>query len=216
MFGWLKRTPPAGFNETIKVWVSCAWRDAGASTEIGEVLLDGGRVVAVHHFADVLVALEAALRERSVPFVQAEYGGDVMGMIGESAEAAVVVAAEKLRPADRAPQRRDATRPLTIVVLGMHPTRRGEELVDRFAEGVPFPAHVVRHVALDEPAMKVLAGERILKLMKALGMRESEPINDSSVAAAVRNAQVQVQKRATGDRPARSAEEWLRLNLPQP
>jgi hypothetical protein len=216
MFGWFKRSRAAPIVEqTMKVWISMSVRDASVCSEARQALAAGRRVLVVHHFADTLDALEPALHERGIPWAHAEYGGDVTQLIGEDPARAIVVLSTKLRPAAHPPAQRDATRPWTILVVGMYPLLRADEHVDRFSEGLPFQVQVVRHVALDEPPMRVFAGEKIVSLMEKLGMEESEPIDHPWVTDSVRNAQKTLEKRATGDRPARSADEWALLNLPR-
>ena len=214
MFGWFKRSAPAQVPQTIKVWLTTSVRDVRACSEAQQALAAGGRVLIVHHFADTFDRLEPALQERGIPWVHAEYGGDITQLIGEDPARAIVVLSSKLRPATHPPARRDATRPWTIVVVGAHALLRAEEHVDRFGEGLPFQTQVVRHVALDEPTMRVFAGERVKSLMKKLGLDDSEPVDHPWVNDSVRKAQKVLEARANGDRPARSADEWIRLNVP--
>jgi preprotein translocase subunit SecA len=56
-------------------------------------------------------------------------------------------------------------------------------------------------------------GARVLELMRRLGMPEDEPIEHPWVSKSIGSAQGKVARRARGDLPARSATEWLDLNL---
>lgn len=51
------------------------------------------------------------------------------------------------------------------------------------------------HTALDEPFMKTFGSERIIDLMKKLGMKEDEPVQHQMVSASIKNAQEKLSKK---------------------
>ena len=190
--------------------MSAPARDGGVCADLRPVLAAGGRVLIVYHFPDTFESLKARLDDMRVPWAQ--YQGDISGLLGKATAEAIVVASTELMPAANPPAQRDATRPVTLFVVGMHPILRGEERVDLFAEHLPFAVTIVRHIAIDEAPMRIFAGELTVSMLKMLGMKDEEAISDPRITAAVRRAQERIEKKQMNDRPARSAGEWMRVN----
>lgn len=67
--------------------------------------------------------------------------------------------------------------------------------------------------ALDEPLFKEFGSDKIVKMMKQLGMKEDEVIEHSMISDAITNAQKKIWERLVTDQAAASQEEWLHLNL---
>ncbi len=68
--------------------------------------------------------------------------------------------------------------------------------------------------ALDEPLFHRFGGEKIIQMMKQLGMKEEEPIQHSMISKAIRNAQQKIAAKLTVEQSARSQKDWLTKNLP--
>jgi hypothetical protein len=68
------------------------------------------------------------------------------------------------------------------------------------------------HCSLDDPLMKVFAGEWVKEVLQRLGMDESAPVESGMVARRVRGAQGKFAARAERGCDAASAEEWLQSN----
>jgi hypothetical protein len=66
--------------------------------------------------------------------------------------------------------------------------------------------------ALDEPFFEKFGGEKLIDVMKNLGMKEDEIIGHSMVSKSIRNAQDKIAKHASVDNPARSQREWMQRN----
>lgn len=67
--------------------------------------------------------------------------------------------------------------------------------------------------ALDEPLFKEFGSDKIVKMMKQLGMKEDEVIEHSMISSAINNAQEKIKGKVVSDQSAGSQEEWLRKNL---
>ncbi|MBK7433522.1 MAG: hypothetical protein IPI66_06195 [Chitinophagaceae bacterium] len=67
--------------------------------------------------------------------------------------------------------------------------------------------------ALEEPLFSAFGGEKIISLMKQLGMKEDEPIEHPMVSRSILNAQEKIAKKVIAERPAHSPSEWMTLNL---
>lgn len=68
--------------------------------------------------------------------------------------------------------------------------------------------------ALDEPLFKRFGGDKIVDMMKKLGMDEAESISHNLISSAITNAQEKIAKKITIEQSARSAGEWLERNFP--
>ena len=64
--------------------------------------------------------------------------------------------------------------------------------------------------ALDDPLLKKFGGDRIIEMMRKMGMKDDEIIEHALISKSIRNAQDKLEKKLVYDSPARSAEEWFR------
>lgn len=78
-----------------------------------------------------------------------------------------------------------------------------------------FSAKKIRVLsALDEPLFKQFGGDKVVDMMKKLGMDENESISHALISSAIKNAQEKIAKKIGIEQPARSATEWLERNFP--
>lgn len=68
--------------------------------------------------------------------------------------------------------------------------------------------------ALNEPLFQLFGGERIVELMKKLGMNEEEAIEHSMISKSIGNAQEKIASKVNIEQSARSQKEWFQKNLP--
>ncbi len=73
---------------------------------------------------------------------------------------------------------------------------------------------VVIWSALDEPLFKHFGGDKIIQLMKQLGMKETEAIQHNMISKAIHSAQEKIAKKVTFEQSAGSQADWLKNNLP--
>lgn len=67
--------------------------------------------------------------------------------------------------------------------------------------------------SLDEALFSAFGGNRIISMMKSLGMQEDESINHQMVTSSIKKAQEKIDKKFTGfEQTARSQEEWMAKN----
>lgn len=67
--------------------------------------------------------------------------------------------------------------------------------------------------SLKEPLFQWFGADKIIQMMKQLGMKEDEVIEHSMVSNAIRNAQEKIEKRVLLDQAALSQNDWLEKNL---
>jgi hypothetical protein len=63
--------------------------------------------------------------------------------------------------------------------------------------------------ALDEPLFKHFGSDKIIQMMKQLGMNETDVIENSMVSSAIRKAQEKISKQHTLDHTSYSQKDWL-------
>ena len=96
-----------------------------------------------------------------------------------------------------------------ILFCEHHPLRRKEQ--DIFKEWHLTEAIV--HSALDEPLFLHFGGEKIVDMMKQLGMQEDTMIEHKMISNAIENAQEKIEKKVEIEQLANSQKEWLQKNL---
>jgi hypothetical protein len=69
------------------------------------------------------------------------------------------------------------------------------------------------HSSLDEPLFQQFGGDKIVEMMKRLGMNEDSMIQHSLVTKSIENAQEKVEKKMILEQPASSSHEWMERNV---
>ncbi|HKB43244.1 MAG TPA: hypothetical protein VKC90_02605 [Chitinophagaceae bacterium] len=67
--------------------------------------------------------------------------------------------------------------------------------------------------ALDEPLFKHFGSEKIIQMMKQLGMKENEVIENAMISKAILSVQEKISKKIIIDQAAQSQDDWLQKNL---
>ncbi len=67
--------------------------------------------------------------------------------------------------------------------------------------------------ALQEPLFATFGGEKIITMMRQMGMKEDEAIEHSMISKAIQNAQDKIEKKVLVEQRTSSAEEWIAMNL---
>jgi hypothetical protein len=72
---------------------------------------------------------------------------------------------------------------------------------------------VIVYSALDEPLFKHFGSEKLLPLMKMMGMKEDEVIEHSMVTKSIIKGQEKIAEQVSMEQSAVSQEEWMRKNI---
>jgi hypothetical protein len=67
--------------------------------------------------------------------------------------------------------------------------------------------------ALDEPLLKYFGGEKLIKMMESLGMKEDEPIEHKMITQSIANAQEKIEAEVSIEQSTRLQSEWMERNL---
>jgi hypothetical protein len=100
------------------------------------------------------------------------------------------------------------TQEKTVIFLEHYPFRSKEEnfIADWEAEKI----YVLS--SLDEPLFEQFGGEKIISLMKQMGLKDDEMIEHSLVSKSIVNAQLKLEKKVGVEITAQSAKEWFKKN----
>jgi hypothetical protein len=195
------------------VWLTDAARLRGAASSVRDGLAAGKSVLVVAHFPSTL----AAFREHAADsgWVTAEVPNSYTpaGALALAAGSPRVLLGlgRNLRP-DEFPAHDDTpASPLPVLVLERHFLREHDDRVVRFAEGLGGRA-VEFHVSLDDPLMKLFAGEWVRGLLQKLGMEEDEALDSGMINRRVAAAQAKLARTIPGDHEADSPAAWLERN----
>jgi hypothetical protein len=72
---------------------------------------------------------------------------------------------------------------------------------------------IIVYSAMDEPLFKHFGSEKLIPIMKMLGMKEDEVIEHSMVSKSIINGQEKIAQQVTIEQSASSQEEWMRKNI---
>jgi hypothetical protein len=72
---------------------------------------------------------------------------------------------------------------------------------------------IIVYSAMDEPLFKFFGSEKMIPLMKLLGMKEDEPIEHSSVTKYIKRGQEKIAAIVIAEQFAPSQEEWMEKNV---
>ena len=67
--------------------------------------------------------------------------------------------------------------------------------------------------SLNEPLFKMFGADKIIQLMKQLGIKEDEVIEHTMISKSIRNAQDKIEKKVLLEQTAHSQQDWLIKNL---
>jgi len=67
--------------------------------------------------------------------------------------------------------------------------------------------------SLDEPLFKYFGGDKIIALMKQMGIKEEEVIEHSLISKSIRNGQENLAKKINFEQSASSQKEWIEKNI---
>jgi hypothetical protein len=100
---------------------------------------------------------------------------------------------------------------LKVAVLERHPLRAHDDRVGDWADSAA--SSLVFLVSLEDSLLNVFAGS-LHSVLDRLGIDPNEAIEHAMVSQSIASAQDKIRKTATGDLPAESDAQWVKVNLP--
>ncbi len=98
----------------------------------------------------------------------------------------------------------------TVVFVEHYPMHTTEENLALKWNFINTPVYS----AMDEPLFKHFGSEKLIPVMKMLGMKENEVIEHSMVSKSIINGQHKIEDQVKTEQPATSQAEWMQKNLP--
>ena len=196
LFGGKKRTNVEVVPDLI--WMTTDAKFDGLATEV-EVRSRSETVaiLLVAHFPDVLARLN-------------ELSGHQASDVPIEA-----VLAGKLNTDLAASLNLDESATIDIIVGERHPLPSVDDRLEEFAGELPCHCRLSHHVSLEDPIMKVLAGEWTRNVLSKLGATEDEAFGSEMLSRRIRQAQRKIEGRSCGNFDAPSAGQWLKKNCPE-
>ncbi|MCR4413574.1 MAG: hypothetical protein NUV77_14225 [Thermoguttaceae bacterium] len=199
IFDWLSGKWDAVHVAEDRIWLTRAAKFAGIQREVASALADPrgpDAVFLVAHFDDCLDELRSLASRARFD------------------ERRVLVTCSKELEGRSAAGRVDKSRTILIVVGERHPLPSHDDRLLDFARSLACRCRFVQHISLEDRLLKVFAGDWVQGVLRQLGMEEDQPIESRMVGRRIRSAQEKIERQATGDAPARSAQEWMEKNCP--
>jgi preprotein translocase subunit SecA len=103
---------------------------------------------------------------------------------------------------------------LLFIVAEHHPLHECDEALLSFMSNLPCRSRIRFHCALDEPLFKMFGAERVLEVVRRLGLDERQYISHSLISSAIEKAQKKIKDQSTGNQRVDSMDEWFQYNLP--
>jgi len=203
----------------ITCWLDEPSRLRGFTRGVSEDLTRQDRVIVVAHFKDALVTAGQHLanagiafetRDRWLPVDTQNLLAGPGPVVATLARALPDLTDVKQRPSPAANATRVALRVFDLHVLADENAR-----IMGFAQGLPSRSRISASVSFDDPVMRTFASPWVKTMMSTLGLKEDQSIESPMVSRALHRALQKLAKKATGNVPCDSIEEWMRRNLPQ-
>jgi hypothetical protein len=199
LFDWLGGARAKVQVAEDRIWLTKQAKFAAIQREVAQALADPhgpDAVFVVAHFQDCLDELRS-----------------LVAAAGFDEERVLVILAETLKGRTTGTAS-DESRRVLFIVGERHLLSSHDDALVEFARSRSWQYRLVQHVSLEDPLLKVFAGEWVEKVLRQLGMKEDESIESRMVARRIRAAQEKFERRATGDVRAQTAQEWLERNCP--
>ena len=171
-------------------------------------------------FAGIAGEIAARSRPETVAILLVAHFPDVLARLDElaalPAELPVkAVLADNLSTDVAASMNLDESSTIDIIAGERHPLPSVDERLARFANELPCRCRLSHHISLEDPVIRIFAGDWIQGFLGKLGMRENEPLQSEMVSRRIKQAQQKIEGKAFGTSDAKSAAEWLENNCPE-
>jgi hypothetical protein len=180
-----------------RIWMTADAKFAGLARNVAELSQsETAAILLVAHFPDVLARLSPLADKTAMVPVMAVLARDLSKDIAASLHL-------------------DKSASIEILVGERHPLPSVDERLEEFAGGLPCRCRLVHHLSLDDPMIKVFAGDWVQGVLKQLGMTDEECIESEMVARRIKQAQRKIEGKAFGGSEAESAAAWFKKHCPE-
>lgn len=195
-----------------RVWFDCNHKLQEICNQVSNSLAEGSNILLLSHFQSTLSTLEHLLRERGIAYQKfnAFDSNRLCSVVSRTAWVGFVRTFQS--PNALSSQTATAGR-LQIVIAEHHPRQSRDQAVIDAAAKLGCVSEVCFYFSLDDALLKYFNGLSIQKLLKRLGIDESECISHPLVTSAIRGAQEKIEELVPKDLQAESIEDWFKYNL---
>ncbi len=198
IFDWLKK-PKSNVDQLDDlIWLTKHAKFTGIAAATARYLTEPARplaVLLVAHFRDCLEQLQALIQQAGFDNV-------------------IAATAENLKGRSALRLGSDDSQIVEIIVAERHPLQAHDAAVAEFAQSLPCRCRLVHHISLEDPMLRMFAGEWVQNVLQRLGMNEDEAIESRMVTRRIQAAAQKIERQVVSDLPTNSAEEWLERNCP--
>jgi hypothetical protein len=212
---WFRGRPKAVEVADDAIWLTAEAKFCRLCTQTGDGLRGAHFALVVAYFPQTLDRVREELGRQGVPHAAGPARLSTNDILRGAEPRALLALAESLPVAPPADSVDDGGPVLPVLIAERHFLRAADERILDFARGLGRRCRVRFHLSLQDPLLRIFAGEWVGGLLTQLGMTEDKPLESPMVARRLRAAQDLVARRAVTDRAAASAEEWLALNVPE-
>jgi preprotein translocase subunit SecA len=209
---------PKGVAVVDRIWLNQEAKFRGLCNEIQEQLHASPVIVAAAHFPETLNRLRTELTKRNLANRDQANSLSPAGFFrevkGDNPPTVILVQARALVPDEFPAPLVDETRSVSILVAERHFLRSHDDRVVDFARGLGSRCRLSFHLSLEDPLMRIFAGEWVGQMLRNLGMTDSQPIESAMVNRRIKGAQAKFAKKVKDEQKADSAEQWLQSNVP--
>jgi len=210
MFSFFKKQPSKPTYEE-SVWIEQSHKYQGLIEDVTAAGQGGETTLIFAHFAQTVAEVVAALSSAKIGFqayTMTDRPTDLM-----TAKVLVVQADILQAPALYALKPLVARGTVRFALADHYPLLSKDlALLETLFTLAPAVKPMFYTSLEDETLKRFISGD-LKQMLEKLGMKPDERINHSLVNRSIANAQEKIEKTAHGDRPARSAEEWMTMNL---
>ena len=96
-----------------------------------------------------------------------------------------------------------------VIFVEHYPMKSREQ---QFLEQLSFKEAIFL-TALDEPLLSYFGGEKLIRMMEGMGMKEGESLEHKLITQSIANAQEKIGSKVFIEQSTRSAAEWMERNL---
>jgi preprotein translocase subunit SecA len=205
-------------REDDRVWATTELKWNGIvdeiSSESGNYLL----VLAIAHFKKTAAEMRARFQARNLQIKDFEEAFNFdTGELGKGRNQALIVTAERISEFDGRMRQLGASQmkdqELLFIVAEHHPLHECDEALLSSMSNLPCRSRIRFHSALDEPLLKMFGAERVLDVVKHLGLDQRQYISHPLISSAIEKAQRRIKDKATGNQRVDSMDEWFHYNL---
>jgi hypothetical protein len=194
-----------------RIWLTTSAKRDGLCRELVERLVHPPPVILLCHFPATLAEVRQDFERRSIPHRTADRVVDARAVSGW-AERVVHIALARQLHSDPFADDQPGDVSVRLDVAERHPRRECDQAIERFARELGKRCRVTYHNSLEDPMLRLFAGDRVRDLLKRLGASESEPIESGLVTRQLRRAQAKFARRKDCGCDADSAADWLAAN----